>query len=189
MVWMDIRQFLLSSLTDQIVIMDSLFEHSDSLITLTLKQKSFMDNGKWCDYSDFIHDVKLMLLNLCDNVEFNLNIESMKDLQDILNSHPRLGEIRKTLSIYSSNEQQTLRLSDNSSEISLQLQKLNDAYEKKYKGLRFILFVNRRSQKEVIEMMKKRIESCNSWYDECRISINEIYKIAKDRIASHADTL
>ena len=74
-------------------------------------------------------------------------------LHDILGSHPRLGA-KKVESAQSQAEQAQLQ---GSGEEAGQLSALNEEYEKKFRGLRYVVFVNGRSRAVVMDDMKQRI--------------------------------
>jgi 2-oxo-4-hydroxy-4-carboxy--5-ureidoimidazoline (OHCU) decarboxylase len=96
-------------------------------------------------------------------------------LLDILSAHPRLGA-KKVDSEQSQAEQKSL---GNESERA-ELQRLNEEYEKKFPGLRYVVFVNGRSREEVMKDMKKRTETGNR-EDEVVKAIEAMCDIAVDR--------
>ncbi|SCU92641.1 LAMI_0E11386g1_1 [Lachancea mirantina] len=178
-------EFLISTVSDQTKVMAVLFEESDSLIWFTLQNKKFMAHN-WRSYLEFVEAVQKRLNGLCDEVECEgISSRGVDHLANIIAAHPRLGEPKKTLSIYSTSEQQSLQSSD-SKETQEKLQFLNGQYEEKYEGLRFIVFVNGRSRAEIMKIMNARINSGNSWYEEARIAINEMCLVAKDRAQKFA---
>lgn len=86
-------------------------------------------------------------------------------LLSILASHPRLGA-PKVESAQSQAEQANLRQGGgDSEEVVEQLRVLNEEYEKKFPGLRFVVFVNGRGRGEIMEIMRERI-SRGDWEGE-----------------------
>lgn len=82
-------------------------------------------------------------------------------LHSILGSHPRLGE-KKVDSAQSRAEQAHLNASSPSDskekeEEAAKLKVLNEEYEAKFPGLRYVVFVNGRSRPVVMQNMRERI--------------------------------
>jgi len=75
-------------------------------------------------------------------------------LLSILASHPRLGA-PKIDSAQSAAEQAQLQGGE---EVVAELARLNEAYEAKFPGLRFVVFVNGRARGEIMAIMRERIE-------------------------------
>jgi hypothetical protein len=75
-------------------------------------------------------------------------------LLSILASHPRLGA-PKIDSAQSAAEQAQLQGGE---EVVAELARLNEAYEAKFPGLRFVVFVNGRGRGEIMAIMRERIE-------------------------------
>jgi hypothetical protein len=75
-------------------------------------------------------------------------------LLSILASHPRLGA-PKIDSAQSAAEQAQLQGGE---EVVAELASLNEAYEAKFPGLRFVVFVNGRGRGEIMAIMRERIE-------------------------------
>jgi 2-oxo-4-hydroxy-4-carboxy--5-ureidoimidazoline (OHCU) decarboxylase len=96
-------------------------------------------------------------------------------LLSILSAHPRLGE-KRVDSAQSQSEQKSL---GNETERA-QLQKLNEEYEAKFPGLRYVVFVNGRSREEVMEDMRERIAN-GTIEDEVIKAIEAMCDIAIDR--------
>lgn len=176
-----IASFVSSPLDDQVKVLDTLFEHSDSLVWFTLRNKEFMSQ-KWGNYLEFIDAVRLRLVKLCkDTEQEGISSRGTDHLVNIIASHPRLGEPKKQLSIHSLNEQRNLGGQSDSAEVQEKLRLLNKEYENAYEGLRFVVFVNGRTRSEIIQVMQRRISSGNTWYQEACIAINEMCDIAEDR--------
>lgn len=88
-----------------------------------------------------------------------------------LNAHPRIGERRERLSRLSLAEQGTDQLPE--------LDRLNDSYESRF-GFRFVIFVDGRSQSEVLEVFKRRIG--NERNQELETGLRAVVDIAGSRI-------
>jgi OHCU decarboxylase len=106
----------------------------------------------------------------------------------VVNAHPRIGEsaeaVRRT-SLISYQEQGYERESGLDaaalSEVYRQLAELNRAYEARF-GFRFVVFVNRRSKAEVLEVLRQRLRQGRA--NELRTALGEMLAIARDRLAS-----
>jgi 2-oxo-4-hydroxy-4-carboxy--5-ureidoimidazoline (OHCU) decarboxylase len=173
--------FKAASTQEQIQIFDILFEHTDSLIEFTLKRKDIdFDIAKLSSYHDLIELVRERLLQLIKDDD-----RYKSELSNIIAAHPKLGvpkQIQGELSELSKLEQKNLNDSQNNGpEIKEALIKLNDAYENKYKGLRFVCFVNGRNRVEIIGEMNDILNSSNSWNQEAERAINAMCDIALDR--------
>jgi 2-oxo-4-hydroxy-4-carboxy--5-ureidoimidazoline (OHCU) decarboxylase len=90
-----------------------------------------------------------------------------------LNAHPAIGQ-RAGLSARSASEQG----SDADPAVLDELERLNAAYEDRF-GFRFVVFVNRRSKAEILEVLRERIE--NTPEEELDTSCRELVAIARDR--------
>lgn len=178
-----IDEFKSSSLNEQVDILDVLFEHSDSLVWFTLQNSRFMASG-WNSYVELVNAIKDKLLKVCDDTEAEgISSRGVDHLANIVGAHPRLGDSKQKLSVHSMKEQANLTGSTvDSLEILTWLKTLNDKYEKKYEGLKFVVFVNGRSYDRISKLMEQRINSNNTWFEECRIAINEMTDIAIDRL-------
>ncbi len=89
-----------------------------------------------------------------------------------LNAHPRVGEDPGRLSARSLEEQGTDQLPE--------LAALNAEYEERF-GFRFVIFVNRRSQAEILEVLRRRL--VRSRQDEMEEGLEAIVDIAADRLS------
>jgi 2-oxo-4-hydroxy-4-carboxy--5-ureidoimidazoline (OHCU) decarboxylase len=91
---------------------------------------------------------------------------------EALNAHPPIGT--GNLSQRSAAEQGTggdpLTLTE--------LAYLNEVYEEKF-GFRFVVFVNRRSKEEILEVLRQRLE--RSREEELDTALEELVAIAEDR--------
>jgi 2-oxo-4-hydroxy-4-carboxy--5-ureidoimidazoline (OHCU) decarboxylase len=88
-----------------------------------------------------------------------------------LNAHPRIGERPDRMSERSRGEQGAGELPE--------LDRLNDDYERRF-GFRFVVFVNRRSKSEIVEVLRARLHS--SRQEELRAGLQAIVDIAEDRL-------
>lgn len=98
---------------------------------------------------------------------------SGEEKRQILDAHPAIGQ-RAGLSARSAAEQGA----DADPEVFAELALLNAAYEERH-GFRFVVFVNRRPQAEILEVLRSRIG--NSTADELETALDELVAIAEDR--------
>jgi 2-oxo-4-hydroxy-4-carboxy--5-ureidoimidazoline (OHCU) decarboxylase len=91
---------------------------------------------------------------------------------EALDAHPAIGG--KNLSARSAEEQGT----EADPAILTELSYLNQVYEEKF-GFRFVVFVNRRSKREVLEVLRDRIGRTRE--EELATGCRELVAIAKDR--------
>lgn len=96
--------------------------------------------------------------------------------KEILDAHPAIGA-RAGLSARSAAEQGA----DADPAVLEQLARLNAEYEARH-GFRFVVFVNRRSKAEVLEVLRSRIE--NPTDQELETALDELVAIAEDRWCS-----
>jgi 2-oxo-4-hydroxy-4-carboxy--5-ureidoimidazoline (OHCU) decarboxylase len=89
-----------------------------------------------------------------------------------LNAHPRIGERPDRLSARSLQEQGADALPE--------LDRLNAEYERRF-GFRFVVFVNRRSKAEILEVLRRRID--RSREEEMDDGLGAVVDIAEDRLA------
>ena len=92
---------------------------------------------------------------------------------EILAAHPAIGQ-RGGLSARSAAEQGA----DVDPEVLAELARLNAAYEARH-GFRFVVFVNRRSKEEILEVLRVRID--NPTDAELETALGELVAIATDR--------
>ena len=92
---------------------------------------------------------------------------------EALNAHPAIGQ-RRDLSTRSAAEQGT----DAEPAVLTELAYLNQVYEEKF-GFRFVVFVNRRSKREILEVLRRRIAGTQD--DELDTACRELVAIARDR--------
>jgi 2-oxo-4-hydroxy-4-carboxy--5-ureidoimidazoline (OHCU) decarboxylase len=93
--------------------------------------------------------------------------------REVLDAHPAIGQ-RTGLSGRSAAEQGA----DADDGTLAELAELNAAYEQRH-GFRFVVFVNGRPQREILEVLKDRIE--RSTADELDTGLDELVSIAQDR--------
>jgi 2-oxo-4-hydroxy-4-carboxy--5-ureidoimidazoline (OHCU) decarboxylase len=114
-----------------------------------------------------------------------------------LGGHPRIGEI-KGLSALSASEQAAHATPP---EVLARLLELNEEYERRYPGLRYITFVNGRSRKAIMVEMEEKLGigddawdkgdskevhllGSEEWVSEVRRALEDIGKIAKSRLVA-----
>lgn len=113
-----------------------------------------------------------------------------------IGGHPRVGEV-KGLSALSASEQAAHATPP---EILARLEELNEEYERRYPGLRYVTFVNGRSRKMVMEEMEEKLRigdgwekgdskevhplGSEEWVSEVRRALEDIGKIAKCRLVA-----
>ena len=175
-------EFKTFTTSKQTKIFDILFEHTESLIKFTLDKKDTdFDISRLNSFEELIELVRIKLLTLV-----TVDNQYKSELSNIIAAHPKLGvpkKIQGELSELSKQEQKNLGDSKNySPEIKEALIKLNDEYEDKYKGLRFVCFVNGRDRVEIIKEMKSILSSENTWNQEAERAINAMCDIALDRV-------
>ena len=89
--------------------------------------------------------------------------------KEVLDAHPAIGS-RKKLSARSAAEQ--------GPEVVAELHELNREYEKRF-GFRFVVFVNGRPKREIVPILRERLE--RSREEELATAIDELCAIAEDR--------
>jgi 2-oxo-4-hydroxy-4-carboxy--5-ureidoimidazoline (OHCU) decarboxylase len=89
-----------------------------------------------------------------------------------LNAHPAIGS--RDLSERSAEEQGA----DADPVILTELAYLNQVYEEKF-GFRFVVFVNRRTKAEIVEVLRGRLERSRD--EELETALEELVAIARDR--------
>jgi len=92
---------------------------------------------------------------------------------EALNAHPAIGA--KGLSARSAEEQGA----DTDPVVQTELAYLNQVYEEKF-GFRFVVFVNRRSKAEILEVLGERLERTRE--EELETALGELVAIARDRL-------
>lgn len=125
-----------------------------------------------------------------------LNNWPHKRQASFLGGHPRIGEI-KGLSALSASEQAAHATPP---EVLARLLELNEEYERRYPGLRYITFVNGRSRKIIMVEMEEKLGigdawekgdskevhqvGSEEWGSEVRRALEDIGKIAKSRLVA-----
>jgi 2-oxo-4-hydroxy-4-carboxy--5-ureidoimidazoline (OHCU) decarboxylase len=97
---------------------------------------------------------------------------SPEDKRAVLAAHPAIGATK--LSARSAAEQG----SDDEPEVLAELARLNAAYEARH-GFRFVVFVNRRPKREILEVLHARIDRPTD--EELETALGELVAIAEDR--------
>jgi 2-oxo-4-hydroxy-4-carboxy-5-ureidoimidazoline decarboxylase len=92
--------------------------------------------------------------------------------KDVLDAHPAIGA--KASSARSAREQGT----DDDPAVLAELADLNRAYEEKF-GFRFVVFVNRRPRREIVPILRDRLERTRA--EELETGVDELIQIAVDR--------
>jgi 2-oxo-4-hydroxy-4-carboxy--5-ureidoimidazoline (OHCU) decarboxylase len=95
--------------------------------------------------------------------------------KDVLDAHPAIGA--KATSARSAREQGT----DDDPAVLAELAELNRAYEERF-GFRFVVFVNRRPRREIIGVLRERLERTRA--EELQTGVDELIQIAIDRWSS-----
>lgn len=154
-------------------ILDLLFEPSTQLHTLSvplLHEKTFPS------YNDLIAAVGMQLSELSESS----STSDTQWLESILGSHPRLGA-KKVDSAQSQAEQAQLQGSGEEAEL---LRKLNEEYEAKFPGLRYVVFVNGRSRSVIMDDMRQRIDSGDLVAERAAaIRVSSIFLYAAQNVA------
>ena len=90
-----------------------------------------------------------------------------------LNAHPRIGEDPARMSARSLTEQ--------GGDLLPELERLNAEYEQRF-GFRFVVFVNRRPKREILEVLRQRLRRSRD--QEMEEGLRAIVDIAADRLTS-----
>jgi 2-oxo-4-hydroxy-4-carboxy--5-ureidoimidazoline (OHCU) decarboxylase len=93
--------------------------------------------------------------------------------REILAAHPAIGQ-RTGLSARSAAEQGR----DDDPDVLAELGRLNAAYEARH-GFRFVVFVDRRPKREILDVLRARID--NPTDEELETALGELVAIAEDR--------
>jgi 2-oxo-4-hydroxy-4-carboxy--5-ureidoimidazoline (OHCU) decarboxylase len=97
---------------------------------------------------------------------------SEEEKLEALNAHPAIGA--RGLSARSAEEQGA----DADPGVLTELAYLNQVYEEKF-GFRFVVFVNRRSKAEILDVLSSRLERTRD--EELETALSELVAIARDR--------
>jgi 2-oxo-4-hydroxy-4-carboxy--5-ureidoimidazoline (OHCU) decarboxylase len=95
-----------------------------------------------------------------------------EEKKDVLDAHPAIGA--RAGSARSAREQGT----DDDPAVLAELAELNRAYEGKF-GFRFVVFVNRRPRREIVPILRERLERTRA--EELQTGVDELVQIAVDR--------
>ncbi|KAI9803197.1 MAG: hypothetical protein M1825_001988 [Sarcosagium campestre] len=153
-------------------ILDQLFEPSEQLHTLSLQS---LRDQRFETYKDLIASVTTQLINLAEST--STTDTAWLDL--ILSAHPRLGESH-VKSAQSQAEQAQLHTGEDA-ELK-ELRSCNEAYEKAFPGLRYVVFVNGRGRDVILAEMRSRIRRADIGAERVDI-IKAMSEIAIDRAA------
>ena len=96
-----------------------------------------------------------------------------EEKREVLAAHPAIGQ-RGALSRRSAAEQGF----DTEPDVLAELYRLNAAYERRH-GFRFVVFVNRRPKREILDVLRARID--NETETELETALDELVAIARDR--------
>lgn len=101
---------------------------------------------------------------------------------EVIDSHPRIGAQRETVSQMSHREQGYDRPAGQSDDEQVQaaLDRLNTAYEGRF-GFRFVVFVAGRPRSEIVPLIEERLRAGRE--AEKRRALHDIMAIARDRLA------
>jgi 2-oxo-4-hydroxy-4-carboxy--5-ureidoimidazoline (OHCU) decarboxylase len=91
----------------------------------------------------------------------------------VLDAHPAIGA-RTGLSARSEKEQGT----DGDPRVLAELAELNQVYEERF-GFRFVVFVNGRPRREIVPILRRRLERSRD--EELETGVDELVQIAVDR--------
>jgi 2-oxo-4-hydroxy-4-carboxy--5-ureidoimidazoline (OHCU) decarboxylase len=97
---------------------------------------------------------------------------SDEEKQEVLDAHPPIGG--QPASARSAAEQGT----DDDAGVLAELAELNRAYEERF-GFRFVVFVNRRPRREIIPILRERLERTRE--EELETGVDELVQIALNR--------
>lgn len=98
----------------------------------------------------------------------------------VVNAHPRVGANAADLSVLSYREQaHASEAGEHLDSVYAELERLNDEYEQRF-GFRFVVFVDRRSKREILEALRERIE--NPRAVELQTALDALFLIARDRL-------
>lgn len=126
--------------------LDLLFEPSPALHALA---SPLLTTQTFPSYTTLITAIQTHLLTLLTSPP------DLSRLDSILGSHPRLGA-KKVESAQSTAEQ--AKLQQGSAEEAEKLRVLNEEYEARFPGLRYVVFVNGRGREEIMRDMRARID-------------------------------
>ncbi|EKJ73346.1 hypothetical protein NXS19_003378 [Fusarium pseudograminearum] len=161
------KELRIANEAEQIKTLDLLFEPSPAIHSTLIP---VLRDSEYTSYPELIDACRSRLVSLASSSSPTKPDET---LLSILGSHPRLGA-KKVESAQSAAEQANLQGQGE------ELAKLNQEYEKKFPGLRYVVFVNGRGRPEIMENMKARI-SRGDFSKEVDEALQAMCDIAKDR--------
>ncbi|KAI5860464.1 Oxo-4-hydroxy-4-carboxy-5-ureidoimidazoline decarboxylase [Durotheca rogersii] len=160
-------------------VLDVLFEPSPEIHSLVIP-KIRDPNLPLASYASLIEYIGSTVSQLTQSPT---TPEKRAKLHGILGSHPRLGA-RKVESAQSQAEQAHLNVpappGSSKEEEAARLQVLNEEYEARFPGLRYVVFVNGRSRDTIMQDMRERIDRGDIAAEE-KEAIQAIVNIALDR--------
>ncbi|KAH8599880.1 Oxo-4-hydroxy-4-carboxy-5-ureidoimidazoline decarboxylase [Bisporella sp. PMI_857] len=160
------------STVDRAAILDTLFEPSAALHTLSVE---LLQTDSFGSYNDLIKAVGNQLTKLLESA----STSDTEWLDTILGAHPRLGA-KKVESAQSQAEQ--AQLNTGGEDEAAELRRLNEEYETKFPGLIYVVFVNGRSRPVIMENICARIAR-GDMNAERTEGIKAMCDIAADRAA------
>ncbi|CAF3438064.1 unnamed protein product [Fusarium graminearum] len=161
------KELRIANETEQIKTLDLLFEPSPAIHSTLIP---VLRESEYTSYPELIDACRSRLVSLASS---SSPTNPDATLLSILGSHPRLGA-KKVESAQSAAEQANLQGQGE------ELAKLNQEYEEKFPGLRYVVFVNGRGRPEIMENMKARI-SRGVFSKEVAEALQAMCDIAKDR--------
>ncbi|KAF8889339.1 Oxo-4-hydroxy-4-carboxy-5-ureidoimidazoline decarboxylase [Infundibulicybe gibba] len=137
---------------------------------------------------------------LIDKALADISTWDLGSQANFIAGHPRIGE-SKNISRLSANEQgATANANATPPDVLIRLAYLNEFYESRYPGLRYITFVNGRSRAEIVKEMEAKLGLDHNqlspsiaeplayqgeeWRSELDRAIGDIGKIAKSRLSA-----
>jgi 2-oxo-4-hydroxy-4-carboxy--5-ureidoimidazoline (OHCU) decarboxylase len=104
------------------------------------------------------------------------------DQIELLNAHPRIGAVPGTVSAMSFREQGYDR-DPGTADLQARLDRLNDAYERRF-GFRFVIFVAGRPRSVIADLMEDHLTADRDV--ELRRGLRDVVAIARDRASKLA---
>ncbi len=167
-------------------IIDQLFEHNDKFTDFVIR-KNFSHDERYNSYGEFIEAVRKELGQLADDYNKGASSDLTDLVRSIISAHPRLG-VPKASSLSTSSAVEQRSLQSGGPELAKQLFKLNEEYETRFPGLRFVVFVNGQSRQKIMEIMRRRIAR-GDYNLEIREAFNAMCDIALSRIEKESSRL
>jgi len=170
-----ILEFHTCSDLTQTDVLDTLFEPSPAIHATLIP---VIRTAVYSTWPDLIDACQIRLLSLATSTPTS---SPDPTLLSVLGSHPRLGE-KKITSEQSAAEQANLQSDggkDSNAEAE-ELARLNRQYEETFPGLRYVVFVNGRGRREIMDDMKARIARAD-YTKEVDAALQAMCDIAKDR--------